>query len=130
MATSNKDMNSLMRGQAKAMAEAPYAGPSGMKLNDVAEDEPKPKESESKAYKVAAPGEPSTGEQFEYEPMTDIPGAWLVYPPGVICDDTEYRITMDQPATADDFAGMQQALYDAGAENPDLTLDTGVGLEA
>lgn len=122
MATSNKDMGNMLRERRAMMAEmpddAPYDGPP-------ADETPK----DEKSYKVAAPGEPSTGEQFEYEPMTDIDGAWVVYPPGVPCDDTEYRVTMDAPAGADDFAGMKRALDEAGSGNPEPVGDTDVGPE-
>jgi hypothetical protein len=108
MATSNKSMSDMMRGRRKEMADLPaYEGPPS---------EEAPEEQESK-IKVAAPGEPSTGDQFEYEPFLDMPGAWVVYPPGVPCDDTEYRVQMSTPAGPDDFAEMQKALDDARATN-------------
>jgi hypothetical protein len=122
MATSNKSMSDMMRGRRKEMADLPaYEGPPS---------EEAPEEQESK-IKVAAPGEPSTGDQFEYEPFLDTPGAWVVYPPGVPCDDAEYRVQMSSPAGADDFAEMQKALDDAGATNSSLTpsLDVDVDLE-
>lgn len=113
MATSNKDMGSMMRSRRAEMAaipgETPYTGP------DSAPTPPEPK----KSFDVLAPGDPDADNQFEYEPMTDIPGAWVVYPPGVPCDGNEYRVTMDHPAAEGDFAGMQKALDDAGdSSNP------------
>lgn len=118
MATSNKDMNDRIRAKRRELSEMP--GDS----SEEAEKSAEPAPDEGKTYKVAAPGEPSTGEQFEYEPMTDIPGAWVVYPPGVPCDDTEYRIQMDKPADKSDFEGMQKALEEAGATNPEPAVDT------
>jgi hypothetical protein len=120
MATSNKAMSDMMRGRRKEMMDMPaYEGPPS---------EEEPGEQESK-IKVAAPGEPSTGDQFEYEPFLDMPGAWVVYPPGVPCDDTEYRVQMSSPAGPDDFAEMQKALDDAGAGNPEPAVDVDVDLE-
>lgn len=120
MATSNKTMSDMMRGRRKEMADLPaYEGPPS---------EEEPGEQESK-IKVAAPGEPSTGDQFEYEPFLDMPGAWVVYPPGVPCDDTEYRVQMSSPAGPDDFAEMQKALDDAGATSPEPAVDVDVDLE-
>lgn len=111
-------MDDMMRTRRAEMAQIP---------DDTAYDGPPPPNDEAPkedaAYKVAAPGEPSTGDQFEYEPMIDIEGAWVVYPPGVPCDDTEYRVTMDAPAGADDFAGMKKALDEAGASNPEPAVD-------
>lgn len=115
MPTTNKEMSDMMRKRRDEMAAIP--------------DEPEPVEESPAAestetapdkFTVAAPGETSTGEQFEYEPMVDTPGAWVVYPPGVPCDDTAYRIQMDSPAAAGDFDGMAQALREAG----DTSIDT------
>jgi hypothetical protein len=72
-------------------------------------------------FVVKNPGESDSLQEFTYEPMTDIPGAWVVYPPGIPCDTAEYRITMDHPAEAGDFDSMAQSLLDAGgtiAEQP------------
>lgn len=108
MATTNRDMNNMMRQRRRDMADMPMDMSKDTSVDpDVAEE---PNES---TFTVAAPGDASTGDQFEYEPMTDIAGAWVVYPPGVPCDDTAYRIQMDKPAEAEDFAEMQQALDDA-----------------
>lgn len=119
MPTTNKDMSDMMRRRRREMEEIPeesvYTGPDAEVDVDV-EVEPEASTSESpEGMRVAAPGEPSTGERFEYEPLTDVPGAWVVYPPGVPCDDAEYRVQLDRPAGKDDFAKMQQALDDAGA---------------
>jgi hypothetical protein len=120
MATSNKAMSDMMRGRRKEMMDMPaYEGPPS---------EEAPEEQESKIT-VAAPGEPSTGDQFEYEPYEGTGGAWIVYPPGVPCDDTEYRVQMSTPAGPDDFAEMQKALDDAGASSPEPALDVDVDLE-
>jgi hypothetical protein len=113
-------MSDMMRGRRKEMMDMPaYEGPPS---------EEEPGEQESK-FTVAAPGEPSTGDQFEYEPFTDVPGAWMVYPPGVPCDDTEYRVQMSSPAGADDFAEMQKALDDAGAASPEPAPAGDMGAE-
>jgi hypothetical protein len=120
MATSNKTMSDMMRGRRKEMMDMPaYEGPPS---------EEEPGEQESK-IKVAAPGEPSTGDQFEYEPFLDMPGAWVVYPPGVPCDDTEYRVQMSSPAGADDFAEMQKALDEAGATSSEPSSSTEPAVE-
>jgi hypothetical protein len=114
MATSSRDMSDMMRGRRKQMMSH-YTGP-----EDEAEAEDSPKEeAKEKSLTVAAPGEPSTGDTFEYEPLTDMPGAWVVYPPGVPCDENEYRVQMDRPAGVEDFAAMQEALDEAGATNPE-----------
>lgn len=115
MATSNKDMNDMMRGRRAEMAAMPADEP-----------EPPAEEEAGKKFTVAAPGEPGDDTKFEYEPVVDRPGAWVVYPPGVPCDDTEYRISMDSPAAESDFAGMQEALEDAGATNPEPAPDSEV----
>lgn len=124
--TSNAGMNAMLRKRRSELnqipgEDAPYELPSDADTETElpppdAEIEVDPLEESvdepttATDYTVVAPGEPSTGEGFEYEPLPDTPGAWAVYPPGVPCDDTEYRITMDAPATADDFAGMQEAI--------------------
>jgi hypothetical protein len=125
MATSNKAMSDMLRKRRSELNQipddaAPYELPSDTETelpppDAEIETEPDPiedplTESAETDYTVAAPGEPSTGETFEYEPLPDTPGAWAVYPPGVPCDDSEYRISMAEPATADDFAGMQEAI--------------------
>lgn len=126
MPTSNRDMGNLLRRRRAELNEipgedAPYELPSDadtelpppeadIEIDPLAEPGAETEPATETDYTVAAPGEPSTGESFEYEPLPDTPGAWAVYPPGVPCDDTTYRITMDQPATADDFDGMQAAI--------------------
>lgn len=128
MPTSNKEINDMLRGRRKEMSDLPaYEGPPSddeaeVSVTATASREPPPSEpdgggegEESSGITVMAPGDPSDNtEGFEYEPMTDIPGAWVVYPPGVPCDDTEYRIALKKPAGAGDFAKMQKALEDAG----------------
>lgn len=121
MPTSNTDMNTMMRSRRAEMEKIPgddtYEGPT--ETESPSED--------AAEFTVAAPGEPSTGEQFEYEPLPDRPGAWAVYPPGVPCDDTVYRVQMDAPAGEGDFDGMQKALDDAGATDVEPASDAGVG---
>lgn len=120
MATTNRDMNTMMRRRRQEMEDLPaYEGPAKAEVESPKEDAP------GKQFTVKAPGEPSDGESFEYEPSEATPGAWMVYPPGVPCDDTAYRITMDAPATADDFAGMQEAIEDAGGRNPEPSVEDG-----
>ena len=115
MATSNKSMGDMMRTRRKQMMDESMGGPySGPPDETAEEDTEEASETSEEKFKVAAPGEPSTGEQFEYEPMLDIPGAWVVYPPGVPCDDAEYRVQMDSPADKDDFPNMEKAITDAG----------------
>lgn len=115
MTTTNRDMGDMMRTRRKEMADAPlYEGPP----SDADTESPK-EDAPGKKFTVKAPGEPSEGESYEYEPFLDMPGAWIVYPPGVPCDDTEYRITMEKPASAEDFTGMQEAIENAGGTNPE-----------
>ena len=123
MATANKAMNDMMRTRHREIADLPiYEGPSRATERETATEEaPKP-EAPKKEFTVKAPGEPSTGEQFEYEPFVDIPGAWVVYPPGVPCDDNEYRVTMDEPAAAEDFEGMQRAIDNRAETTPEPPL--------
>jgi hypothetical protein len=106
-----------MRNRRRQMADTAYGGPPTA-APEPTNDTDMATESTEK-FTVAAPGEPGTSDQFEYEPFVDTPGAWVVYPPGVPCDDTEYRIQMPQAAQPDDFAEMQKALDDAGATNPE-----------
>jgi hypothetical protein len=131
MATSNKAMSDMMRGRRKEMMDMPaYMGPPSDEEATEPSDNPTEEAAEpSSKFTVAAPGEPSTGDQFEYEPFLDMPGAWVVYPPGVPCDDTEYRIQMSSPAGPDDFAGMQKALDDAGAASPEPAPAGDMGAE-
>jgi hypothetical protein len=110
-------MDDLMRNRRRQMADTAYGGPPTA-APEPTNDTDMATESTEK-FTVAAPGEPGTSDQFEYEPFVDTPGAWVVYPPGVPCDDTEYRIQMPQAAQPDDFAEMQKALDDAGATNPE-----------
>jgi hypothetical protein len=118
MATTNRDMNDVIRRRRQEMVDLPaYEGPPSTDTETPKEDSP------GKAFTVKAPGEPSDGESFEYEPSESTPGAWMVYPPGVPCDDTAYRITMGSPATAEDFAGMQEAIEDAGGGNAEPAVD-------
>jgi hypothetical protein len=101
MATSNKAMGDLLRKRRAELNEipgedAPYELPSDTDTelpppDAEIETEPDPTEdplteaAETEAdYTVVAPGEPSTGESFEYEPLPDTPGAWAVYPPGAV----------------------------------------------
>lgn len=123
MATSNKQMGDMLRKRRDEMSDLPaYEGPPAKDASvsvEVETDATTPPtepnaEGDSAALKVNAPGEPSTGSGFEYEPVTDVPGAWIVYPPGVPCDDTEYRVTMSKPAAEADFPKMQKAIEDAG----------------
>lgn len=109
MATkTNAMMDDLIRSRRAEMAAVPGDEPE-------AEDNPA---EEQKEYVVAAPGEPATEGRFEYEPFIDVPGSWVVYPPGVPCDDNEYRVEMDGPAGADDFEGMQAALDNRETASP------------
>lgn len=130
------DMNAMMRNRRKEMADMPmYEGPPPKKAvvavsvgPDEEQTEPVDNPSEEAAepsggITVAAPGEKSSGEGFEYEPLPNIPGAWVVYPPGVPCDDTEYRVQIDHPAAEGDFAKMQTALDDAGATGSGASSD-------
>lgn len=118
MATSNKMMGDMLRNRKADMAampgSEPYTGP------EPANDADKATENTEK-FQVLAPGDADTETQFEYEPFTDIPGAWVVYPPGVPCDPNEYRVRMDQPAGPDDFAEMQKALDDASDTGSEAT---------
>ena len=131
MATANKDMNEMMRSRRKDMMDLPaYEGPPSEVSVEVEakSSEPTPESSEqpenAEGLTVIAPGEPSTGEKFEYEPLTDAPGAWAVYPPGVPCDENEYRVAMDRPAGKDDFAKMTKAIEDAGGTTVEPTTST------
>lgn len=135
MPTSNRAMGNMLRRRRAELNEipgedTPYELPSDTEPElpapdaDIEVDPLDESLDESVAetdYTVVAPGEPSTGESFEYEPLPDTPGAWAVYPPGVPCDDTAYRITMDAPATADDFAGMQAAIDAADTRRAEPT---------
>lgn len=118
MPTTNKEMGDMLRKRRQELTDGPaYEPPTDVEISVEAEaPEPEGAESESptSGITVKAPGEPSEGTSFEYEPLTDVPGAWVVYPPGVPCDDTEYRVTMNKPAGAADFAKMEQAIQDAG----------------
>jgi hypothetical protein len=108
------------------MADLPaYGGPPS---EEVSEPSDTPTE-EATEFTVKAPGEPSTGEGFEYEPMSSSPGAWVVYPPGVPCDDTQYRVTMTGPAAASDFAGMEKAIEDAGGSTGEAPESTPSSLD-
>lgn len=107
------DMIRKRRADMAAMpADASYTGPSSEPTNDS-----DTATETTEKFTVAPPGQKGTDNEFEYEPWLDTPGAWIVYPPGVPCDDTEYRIQMKDPAGPDDFAEMQKALDDAGAGN-------------
>jgi hypothetical protein len=120
------DMNSIMRQRRKELEDLPaYEGPPSRSVSVEIETEPQTDTEESPApsgMTVAAPGDESTGETFEYEPFPDSPGAWVVYPPGVPCDDTVYRVQMTQPAKESDFSKMQQALDDAGAASSEPAM--------
>lgn len=126
MPTSNKDMADLMRKRRSEMADLPaYEGPSAdvavaVKTEPADPEAESASETKSSGITVMAPGEPSTGDGFEYEPLTDTPGAWAVYPPGVPCDEAEYRISMNRPAAAADFEKMQKAIEDAGGTTSDV----------
>lgn len=144
MPTSNRDMNDMMRRRRRELDEIPgegsvYEPPSGendrkpdavaiaIKPVDAPDEEltepvDNPEEEAAEGTEsapgltVLKPGEPSDGESYEYAPNPDVPGAWVVYPPGVPCDESAYRITMQRPARAGDFEQMEEALRSAGAE--------------
>lgn len=119
MAVKSRNMNDMMRMRRHEMAAASRGEDMPMMEIEIEEEEsPKNEQKSEKQFKVAAPGEPSTGENFEYEPFIDIPGAWVVYPPGVPCDDNEYRVVMDEPAKAADFDKMQMALDNRESSSP------------
>lgn len=116
MPTSSRDMSDIIRRKRREIADMPMMDDdSDTKVAVKVESKPESETETPKTMTVAAPGEPSTGESFEYEPFTDAPGAWVVYPPGVPCDDAEYRVQLDHPATESDFPKMQEALDRAGA---------------
>ena len=86
----------------------------------------------SQDFTVLKSGDKQSGDGLIYEPDPEIDGAWLVYPPGVPCDESATRIERTTPAaTKSDFDAMQQAIDDAeGESSPDTesaSKDTGEG---
>jgi len=74
---------------------------------------------------VLQPGDKDDPDMYTYEPMDN--GAWMVYPPGVPCDDQELRVELDHPATPEDFEEMQEALDAAGGGGSAETGGGGAG---
>lgn len=111
------DMSGLMRSGGRGMRTGMMDGMGAM-----------PK-GEQRGFTVQAPGSESPPEQFIYEPLEGTPGAWAVYPPGIPCDTSTYRISRADPAPAADFDKMQAALDDAGAETESPAEDMSAGEE-
>jgi hypothetical protein len=125
-------MNSMMRRKRQDMESYMYQPPESESAEaEMGTEEPPAAEAaealpaEAGAITVLAPDEPAAEDMYTYERMDN--GAWMVYPPGVPCEEGKSRIQLDHPATADEYASMEEALEAAGATAKEPTEEAAEG---
>lgn len=117
MATSNKMMSDMLRNKRREQLDYMYRA--GETADVAADPEADPAELPAPTFEVKDAGQPDDSpESFIYEPFVDAPGAWVVYPPGVPCDQEERRVVLDHPATSEELDRMSEAIDQGGKTKP------------
>lgn len=137
MPTSNADMNTMLRKRRGELEDYHYQGdgPDAAVVitaapdDETAEKLPDNEAAEGEArFQVLEPGDADPPDKYVYA-LSDIPGAYTLYPPGVPCDTGTTRVALAHPATAEDLARMDEALgtektvepaYEAGGEEMEV----------
>lgn len=131
------NMSEAMRSRRREMLDYMYRGGA---TDDPAQDpEADPAAEPAPTFTVVDAGQPTNEDEstsFVYEPFEGsegVQGAWVVYPPGVPCDQEERRVIMDHPATPEEFDRMAEAIKAGGKTTPEPETpaeDTGEGYTA